>query len=402
MKKTARTIVVVIATLALCFAAVACGGQDLPTPPVKYTVTYALGGGTGTVPTETDKEAGAKFDLASGDGLTKENHTFDGWSDGTTKYAAGAEYTMPASNVTFTAVWEAVPTYTVTYRAGVGADGTVPAGGQYEEGDTVTLPQPSGLSKDGYVFVSWKDDESGTTYAVGDTFAMPARSVSLTAQWEVDTSGVDPTVKFTVTVVKSSNDSLTDSVIGDIPTIENKAAGEKFTMPTNVFTLPHYSYKWRVQAYNTSENYWETLDNYSADAEITMPAANIRLVAVWTANAVTISFNANGGTGEMASITRNYNTGLALSTVAFDCKFTPPTGKEFQGWATAPDGTVLENGTKLNDAIVSADDKLTLYAVWTASSEPVLPFTIKDLEGLWTNDGNNKFVVSLAWVASSS
>ena len=51
-----------------------------PTPTTKYTVTYALGGGTGTVPTETDKEAGAKFDLASGDGLTKENHTFDGWS----------------------------------------------------------------------------------------------------------------------------------------------------------------------------------------------------------------------------------------------------------------------------------------------------------------------------------
>ncbi|MCM1534227.1 MAG: InlB B-repeat-containing protein, partial [Corallococcus sp.] len=40
---------------------------------------------------------------------TAENgYEFDGWSDGTAKYAAGAEYTMPAQAVTFTAQWKAV------------------------------------------------------------------------------------------------------------------------------------------------------------------------------------------------------------------------------------------------------------------------------------------------------
>ena len=58
------------------------------------------------MPTETDKAAGEKFTLAAATGLTKEDYTFDGWHDGAVKYDAGAEYTMPAHSVTFTAQWK--------------------------------------------------------------------------------------------------------------------------------------------------------------------------------------------------------------------------------------------------------------------------------------------------------
>ncbi|MDE6201345.1 MAG: InlB B-repeat-containing protein [Clostridiales bacterium] len=71
-----------------------------------YTVTYDLGGGTGTLPIETNKAEGERFDLAAGTGLANGDKVFDGWSDGTNKYAAGAEYTMPNGNVTLTAQWK--------------------------------------------------------------------------------------------------------------------------------------------------------------------------------------------------------------------------------------------------------------------------------------------------------
>ncbi|MDE7164561.1 MAG: InlB B-repeat-containing protein [Clostridiales bacterium] len=80
--------------------------QEQPEKPVKYTVTYDLNGGTGTLPTETDKAKGEKFNLAKADGLTNGDKEFDGWSDGANKYDAGAEYTMPENAVTFTAQWK--------------------------------------------------------------------------------------------------------------------------------------------------------------------------------------------------------------------------------------------------------------------------------------------------------
>ncbi len=355
---------------------------------VEFKVTYSLNGGVGTLPTETNKREGEKFTLASATGLTKENYTFYGWHDGAVKYDAGAQYTMPARDVTLTAVWEEnAPTeYSVTYRAGVGAEGTVPAGGIYEVGNDVILPNPTGLNKDGYVFNGWKDDESGTVYNVGDKFSMPAKNVTLTAQWKVDTSDVDPSVKYSVTVVKSSIDRQLPFITGDIPIIDNKACGETFKIPSDTFTYAHYTLtSWRVQKYvgEGADGYWETLNNYKPDEDIEMPETNIRVVAVWTANDVTISFNANGGSGTMNSIKKKYDSNMAFTTSAFDCKFTAPAGKAFQGWATSANGAVLDNGTKLDSAIVSANDTLTLYAIWENSDQPTV--SISDLIGSWTN-----------------
>lgn len=113
MKRTVKAFVPVLVALAFGAVAVGCGEDETPeTPetPKLYTITYNINGGTGTTPTETDKAAGAKFNLAASTGFSKTQYDFDGWSDGTTTYEAGAEYTMPASNVTFTAQWEAIDT----------------------------------------------------------------------------------------------------------------------------------------------------------------------------------------------------------------------------------------------------------------------------------------------------
>lgn len=73
----------------------------------EYTVTYAKGADnvTGDVPTEGNHIEGAQFTVAGKNTLARPGHHFAGWNDGTTDYAVGDTYTMPAGNVTLTAQW---------------------------------------------------------------------------------------------------------------------------------------------------------------------------------------------------------------------------------------------------------------------------------------------------------
>ena len=75
---------------------------------VEHHVTYVLNGGSGTAPIQADVVEGGTFTVVPYDG-TKDGFTFGGWNDGTRDYAAGSTYTMGSSDVTLTAVWNAVP-----------------------------------------------------------------------------------------------------------------------------------------------------------------------------------------------------------------------------------------------------------------------------------------------------
>ena len=71
---------------------------------VKYTVKYDCNGGDSGCPTTTiNNVPSGNYTLAAAP--TRENYTFDGWSDGTNTYDAGATYPLYSDNVTFTAQW---------------------------------------------------------------------------------------------------------------------------------------------------------------------------------------------------------------------------------------------------------------------------------------------------------
>jgi len=86
-------------------------------PPRAYAVTYALGGGTGTVPTQASEPSGARFRVASAAGITRSGYTFTGWSDGAATYHAGATYTVRSGGVTFTAQWKLASPKPVAHRS---------------------------------------------------------------------------------------------------------------------------------------------------------------------------------------------------------------------------------------------------------------------------------------------
>ncbi|MBQ7415648.1 MAG: InlB B-repeat-containing protein [Oscillospiraceae bacterium] len=86
-------------------------------------------------------------------------------------------------------------------------------------------------------------------------------------------------------------------------------------------------------------------------------AEDVTLYAIW-ADTVTISFNANGGTGTMDAVEN-----LGSYTLP-ECGFTAPEGKTFVGWSDSADGEVKGQP---GDSVIFTED-MTLYAVWEPDS----------------------------------
>ena len=127
-----------------------------PVCVASWSITYNFAGGTGSHCSNTSVPQGDPYTICD-EAPTKEGYTFQGWSDGTSTYAAGATIT-PTKNTTLTAQWQ-IKTYTVTWsNNGV----TTPV--TYEHGDDLTLPSAP-VSCDGVKeFVGWTE-QSGYYHA---------------------------------------------------------------------------------------------------------------------------------------------------------------------------------------------------------------------------------------------
>ena len=84
-----------------------------------------------------------------------------------------------------------------------------------------------------------------------------------------------------------------------------------------------------------------------------------------------ITFNANGGTGEMAK------TEFVGAYMLPSCTFTAPTGKQFKGWATSADGDIIATTT------YNVTEEMELFAIWED-----IPAHVHDYGTIWKADAN--------------
>lgn len=179
-----------------------------------YTLTYDANGGTGTVPTDSNKYAkGTYAQVVSGSDLTRQGMIFLGWS--TDQNAVSPAYYPGGSvkindNTTLYAVW-GTPTgkAAITYHSNFGNDQTRKSEDKpinslitVEGYGNLNLP-----SRTGYEFTGWNtaSDGTGTAYAAGATARLTAGGNDLYAQWEAKTYGY--TVEYYIDGV--IDDSLT-------------------------------------------------------------------------------------------------------------------------------------------------------------------------------------------------
>ena len=74
-----------------------------------------------------------------------------------------------------------------------------------------------------------------------------------------------------------------------------------------------------------------------------------------------VRFNANGGGGTMADV-----TGVSGSYTLPSCGFTEPEGKQFKGWSTSADGSVISGTT------YEVNSDTTFYAIWESKEYSII------------------------------
>lgn len=182
-----------------------------------YTLTYNSNGGTGTVPTDSNKYAkGTYAQVVSGSGLTRQGMIFLGWS--TDQNAVSPAYYPGGSvkindNTTLYAVW-GTPTgkAAITYHSNFGNDQTRKSEDKpinslitVEGYGNLNLP-----SRTGYEFTGWNtaSDGTGTAYAAGATARLTAGGNDLYAQWKAGTYSY--TVEYYIDGVKDDLLTVTE------------------------------------------------------------------------------------------------------------------------------------------------------------------------------------------------
>ena len=181
-----------------------------------------------------------------------------------TKDIENGSFTMPAADVTISAVFEKIK-YTVT--ATVSNDskdmGTVEGGGEYAEGDPVTI---TATPNEGYELVSWDVEGVTETTKEGNTikFTMPANNVTISAKFKAATYDVIATV--------ATGCEKMGTVTGS----------GKYTKDTEVTitATPKEGYEfksWTVESENVT-----LVDANQATTTFTMPASDVTVYATFT------------------------------------------------------------------------------------------------------------------------
>jgi uncharacterized repeat protein (TIGR02543 family) len=233
------------------------------------------------------------------DAPTRNNYVFDGWHK---DQAAQTAWNFATDTVTATttlyAAW--IPVWTVTFNAQQGS-AVDPLTGVLN-GATITKPEED-PARPGFSFVGWHKESAGTNVWNFDTDTVTANT-TLYAKW---------TAVYTVTFITGDGSTVAP--------IEGVLSGALITEPTAP-TLSGSNFEgWYKEASYASK--WD----FATD---TVTAATA-LYARWT---VTVTFNANGGSGAPANLT------LTRGGVLTQPEAEPVnTGKSFLGWHKEAAGT---------------------------------------------------------------
>ena len=235
----------------------------------------------------------------------------------------------------------------VVNAAGTAEDGTP----LFFKGELVML---SIDPDEGYMLSTLSVNGNPAAVAVGDdtyTFTQPEGDVTITAAFEKRN---EHTVTFDANG-GSEPEELPEEVTTAMPA-KKILHGSEYSLPECEFIAPeNQQFKaWQIDG-----------TEYPVNASVTV-TADITVKALWedappAPAEYTVRFNANGGGGTMADV-----TGISGSYTLPACGFTEPEGKQFKGWSTSADGSVI-SGTTYE---VSSDT--TFYAIWESKEYSII------------------------------
>ena len=207
---------------------------------------------------------------------------------------------------------------------------------------------------EGYMLSTLSINGTPASFAVEDdtyTFAQPEENVTITATFEKRN---EHTITFDANGGSEPED-LPEEVTTAMPA-KKVLRGSEYSLPECEFIAPEgKQFKaWEIDG-----------TEYPVNAPVTV-TADITVKALWedappAPDEYTVRFNANGGGGTMADV-----TGVSGSYTLPACGFTEPEGKQFKGWSTGADGSVISGTT------YEVNSDTTFYAIWESKEYSVI------------------------------
>ena len=277
-----------------------------------YTVTLNTNGGTINSGNVTGYTYGVGATLPTADDMTYTGYTFKGWYDneGLTGFPVTAISNTETGNKEYWAKWEA-NTYTVTLNTN---GGTINSGNvtEYTYGVGATLP--TDVTRTGYTFKGWYDNENLTGSPVTAISNTETGNKEYWAKWEANT--------YTVTLNTNGGTINSGNVTG-------YTYGVGATLPTDV-TRTGYTFK----GWYDNEN----LTGSPVTAISNTETGNKEYWAKWEINQYTITVKPENGKADI-TITQDYGTPITAPTLTRE-------GYQFNGWdKTFPTTMPAENLT---------------------------------------------------------
>lgn len=353
------------------------------TPAKMCTVQYDCNGGDGYIPDAMQHKISATYTIDDQIDVYNKGHSFLGWSlvkpsevtENTYLYSIGEKIDFAGNDyihveegdtVTFYAIWSDPYSYTAGFTAGgagqIVPDGKAPGTMEGDADHPVTMPECD-LSMPGYHFAGWKlvnvkDGNSqsgvGDIYQPGDSFDYDPEAeraeLLFEAVWEPN--------HFTISYsANGGNGTVADNVIAYDPQANPV---QSLTDGNGLLTREGYTFRgWSL----TPNGMTDIITSYEPDWS--EDQASVTVYAVWKANAYTIRFDGNGGTGSMPDQNGDSSAPVVLNKNQF-------TNVEqiFAGWSTSSSGTAqYKDGGSFDFKAASDNQIVDLYAVWTSMAD---------------------------------
>ena len=323
----------------------------------RYQVVFNANGGSGTMAPQEflyfEQQA------LNANCFAKTGYGFAGWATNAAKSVVFADKAV-VSNLTTVADGEVdlyakwtVNAYTVKFNPNGGTGTMANESMTYDAEKALTT---CAFTRKGYTFAGWATSAGGAVkYADGASVKNLAASgtTTLYAKWTPNSYVVD------FNPGQGGEGSMSDQPM---------TYDEDEALYLNLFQRTGYTFLGWTDDENELKEvlYYDGVVVSNLTDEVD---GEYDLYAVWTANAYTVKFNANGGTGMMADQAFLYDEEQSLRANAF-----ARTGYSFAGWAVGEgaDSTVLGDGEVVGNMTTEADGVVTLYAVWQGN-----PYTVR-------------------------
>ena len=312
-------------------------------------VTFNANGGTGAMESQVFKE-GEEISLSKNT-FTKNKYTFDHWNtkadDTGTSYTDGQKVTLNDNTELF-AIWEKADLY-VTFNAN-GGTGAMESQ-VFKEGEEISLSKNT-FTKNKYTFDHWntKADDTGTSYTDGQKVTLNDNT-ELFAIWEKNT--------YYITFDANGGTGLMER--------QGFSAGDEITLSQNTFIKDKYKFDhWNTEGDDSGTSY--------TDGQKVTLEDDVKLFAIWKINTFYITFNSNGGTGNMEQ--QEFQGGVAQNIKPNS--FTKE-HYQFSNWNTKPDNT---GDAYLNEQSIIIEQDLTLYAMYNINYYYIL-YDLNGGEGIY-------------------